>query len=280
MEVLAIKVLLGPGLVVVSTLAGRQLGPAVGGWFSALPVIAGPVLLVVALEHGERFAARSAVGTLVGLVGVSAFIAGYALLARRAAGPMACLLAGWTACLAVTAGLRSVEVGPWAAAAMALGSLAAASAILGRQVPAGPGRPERRGDLPARAAATALLVLLLSFTAGAFGPHTGGLLVALPVLASLLALFTHSHQGGPAAIGLLRGMLVGLIGFTAFILTIAEWLPTLGIPIAFGAAAAVALALQVATMPSPERTSPGWQPTRVRSVPVCVRFGSRAVRSL
>jgi hypothetical protein len=162
MEVLAIKVLLGPALVVVSTLAGRQLGPAVGGWLSALPVIAGPLMLVVALEHGDRFAARRAVGTLIGLVGVSAFIASYARLARRAAAPMACLLAGWTVCLAVTAGVRSVEVGPWAAATMALGSLAAAAAILGRQAPAGPRRPERRGDLPVRAATTALLVLLLS----------------------------------------------------------------------------------------------------------------------
>lgn len=106
-----------------------------------------------------------------------------------------------------------------------------------------------------RAAATALLVVVLAFAAGALGPRTGGLLVALPVLASLLAVFTHSRQGGSAATGLLRGMLAGLVGFAAFTLAIAVWLPALGIPLAFGSASALAFALHVATMPSPARAA-------------------------
>ena len=83
MALVALKVLLAPVLVALATLVARRHGPALGGWVSALPVIAGPVLLVFVVEHGADFAQRAARGTLMGLVSLSAFIVAYAHVARR-----------------------------------------------------------------------------------------------------------------------------------------------------------------------------------------------------
>jgi hypothetical protein len=64
--------------------------------------------------------------------------------------------------------------------------------------------------------ATAVLVTALSSASDRLGPLLGGILTALPVLASVLAVFTHREDGAAAAIDLLRGMLAGMAGFVAF----------------------------------------------------------------
>ena len=56
MTVLALKLLLAPLLVVASSLAGRRWGPQVAGVLVVLPVVAGPILLILYLDHGSHFA--------------------------------------------------------------------------------------------------------------------------------------------------------------------------------------------------------------------------------
>jgi hypothetical protein len=57
MSILALKLLLAPMLVVASSLAGRRWGPRLAGILVVLPIVAGPILLILYLEHGGRFAA-------------------------------------------------------------------------------------------------------------------------------------------------------------------------------------------------------------------------------
>ena len=66
--VLALKLLLAPGLVVASSLAGRRWGPRAAGMLIVLPVVAGPILLIVYLEHGAAFAGRAAAAATLGVV--------------------------------------------------------------------------------------------------------------------------------------------------------------------------------------------------------------------
>jgi hypothetical protein len=69
-------------------------------------------------------------------------------------------------------------------------------------------------------------------------------LAPFPVIASVLAVFTHAH-GGVAQVGvLLRNLLLGFYGFAAFCFTLAVALPTLESGAAFGLATASALAAQ------------------------------------
>jgi hypothetical protein len=70
---LALKITLAPALVVAATLAARRWGDRVGGIVIAIPIVAGPVLLVLALDHGRAFVQHAATGALVGIVAVCGF---------------------------------------------------------------------------------------------------------------------------------------------------------------------------------------------------------------
>jgi len=269
-----IEVVLAPALVGAATLAARRWGERTGGLVSAFPAIVGPVLLVAALEHGAAFAARAASGTLLGLVALSAFTLAYARTARRLGWP-ASLAAGWAAAGAAGLAVSTVTAGPAVALAAAAASLALAHRLLAgaAQRPASDaGRAPRSRrlapawDLPLRMALTAALVVALTWAAGRFGAVAGGILAALPVLASILAAFTHRQLGADAARVLLRGMLAGMAGFVGFCLVVATAAERAGIAVAFTAATLIALAVQVAAGAAGER--PVERPGGTLSAPV------------
>jgi hypothetical protein len=218
---LIVELIAAPLLVAISDLAARRWGPSVGGTVGAFPVIVGPVLLIDALSHGERFAAQAAQGTLLGLVALAAFMLAYGRVAAHA-GWVRSLAAGWLA-----AGVSAVALERTGGASSGAGALLAAAAALlvayfglrgQAAAPAvGPAPPQRAGrSLLLRMAATAALVTALAACASLFGALVGGMLAALPVLASVLAVCAHRQQGPGTALALLRGMLVGMTGFVAF----------------------------------------------------------------
>ncbi|HVE68255.1 MAG TPA: hypothetical protein VNB64_06715, partial [Solirubrobacteraceae bacterium] len=99
---LALRLLLAPALVVAASLAARRWGPRAAGIAAGIPIVAGPILLVVALDHGPRFGGGVARGALLGIVGSAAFAVAYARLAQRVRWPAA-LLGGWVTFFAVAA---------------------------------------------------------------------------------------------------------------------------------------------------------------------------------
>jgi hypothetical protein len=103
-----------------------------------------------------------------------------------------------------------------------------------------------RWDLPVRMAMTAVLMVSLTAAASRLGPVVGGLLAALPALASILAVFTHGRQGSAALVELLRGMLRGMAAFVAFCLLVALLVERAGTPAAFSAATFAAVTMQAA----------------------------------
>jgi hypothetical protein len=248
-----LQFVIAPGLVGAATLAARVWGHAAAGVLSAFPAIVGPVLLIGALEHGPAFAARSAVGTLLGLATLSGFVLAYARTAPHAAWPLS-LAAGWAVAAVLALLVGALDVGLAAALATAVLSLALAY----RAVPPGdapPPAPPPRWDLPLRMAMTALLVAALAAAAARLGPTAGGILAALPVLACVLAVFTHDRHGAPAVAQLLRGMLAGMAGFVVFCALVARLVEPAGIVAAFTLATAAALAAQLASGVSASRAS-------------------------
>lgn len=245
-----IELVLAPLLVAASALAARRWGQRVGGVVSAFPAIVGPVLLITALTHGAAFTARVADGTLLGLVSLGVFTATYGRAAARA-GWAASLACAWGAASLVAAAVASL--GAALVAPTGLGLAAGALLLAYRSLPPVPASPvvvaqaqTRALGLPARMAATALLVTVLAAAARALGPLLGGILAALPVLASALAVFTHRQHGGVAVIELLRGMLAGMTGFVAFCELIALTISD-GLAAAFVSATVLALVVQLLT---------------------------------
>lgn len=235
-----LELLLAPALVGLATLAARRWNPRAGGIVSAFPAIVGPTLLITATAHGGAFAARAATGTLMGLAGLAAFAAVFGRLAPGTGWPGA-LLGGWAAAAVATALVAGAGPDLPAALAVAVLSLAAAYASL-PGVTAPRTRAERL-DVGTRMVLTLVLVTLLAAAADRFGALAGGVLAALPVLASVLAVATLRTDGPAAAVALLRGMLAGMGSFVAFCATIALLAASSPLAVAFAVALLAALVL-------------------------------------
>lgn len=244
MTLLAAKILLPPLCVVAVSMAGRRWGIAVAGVLGGLPVVAGWILLVETLLHGHEFGADAAAGTLLGLAALTAFVTVYGQVAGRL-GPFGSVLCGWAAFLLATAVLSLVEPPPVAALILVTACFGLGLWISSSTWPPQPTEAPPWWDLPARALAAIVMVVVLTAASGALGPHVSGLLAPFPVITSILAVFTQVHDGPEQVKALLRNFLLGFYGFAAFCFVLAVTLPELTTAGAFGLATATAVAVQV-----------------------------------
>lgn len=245
MLVLAVKLLLAPAFVVGASLTARRFGPLVGGLMGGLPVVGGPILLTYALEHGRTFAANAAAGTLLGLVSLIGFVVVYARLAGRLPWG-ASMLGGWLAFAAATLALSWLALPLVAALGFVVLAIACGLATLPR-LQSDPPREHAAPpawDLPLRAACAAALVLSLTAIAGWLGPRLSGLLTPFPIIAAVLAAFTHAQRGTDELQRLLRGLISGYGAFALFCFALALALPRLDTAAAFALASALALSIQ------------------------------------
>jgi hypothetical protein len=251
----ALKLTLAPSLVAGVTLAGRRWGTRVAGLLAGLPVVGGPILLLVALEQGEAFAARTAVATTVGLVATIAFCVVYAWGARLFTWPVT-LAIGWSSVFLVLWLLGHLTLGLTTATLLALGVLTVALAIMPHPTPTGEPAAVQPPwwDLPLRAMVTASLVVAVTTSARLLGPRWTGLLTPFPIATTVLATFTHAQTGSSAR--LLRALMTGLYGFIAFTTLIATTIEHWGVWPAFVAGLAVAAAANVALLALRGRVTP------------------------
>jgi hypothetical protein len=87
-------------------------------------------------------------------------------------------------------------------------------------------------------------VLALTAAAGWLGSRLSGLLAPFPVIASVLATFTHAQHGTDELLRLARGLISGFFAFALFCFTLAVSLRMLGIAGAFALASGVAMLTQ------------------------------------
>ena len=232
-----------------------------------LPMVAGPILLVFALSHGRAFAAGAAAGTLLGILSLLAFIVVYARLAGRVRWG-ASLILGWGAFFAMTGALSTITVGADPTLAAVLAAVALTLLVLPR---AGDERLSAVSppawDLPLRALSALVLVLVLTALAGQLGAKLSGLLAPFPVVASVLAVFTHAQHGEQDLLRIMRGFVVGLIAYALFCFALTVSLGSLGVAASFLLAAVAALATQAIALTLTWRrrepaTEPLWTESR------------------
>jgi hypothetical protein len=239
--VLALKLLLAPLLVVASSLAGRRWGPRLAGILVVLPIVAGPILLILYLDHGSSFTAAAARAATLGIVPLALFALIFAYLSRRH-GWLLTLVTGWLAVLLSDLVLARLAVPAVVALLLALLALHGAGAVLRRlDEPAPVAVPTSWWDLPARAVATAFLVLLITGLAASLGPALTGALAPFPIALSVVCAFTTAQAGHPGVLALLRGIGPGLDGFALFCFLIAVLINRVGGAAAFGIASAAAV---------------------------------------
>jgi hypothetical protein len=251
--ILLLKLTLSPLMIALASLAARRFGPAAGGWLIGLPVTAGPVVLVLALDHGAAFATHVATGFVAGVSAEVAFDFGYVALASRGAGWLTALLAGST-CFAVAGTLLE---GAGLPLSMLLAVALTALLVAIRFVPAGDAaaRPvSGRRALALRMVAATTMVLAVTSLASTLGPGESGVLTTFPLLTSILAVSIH-RSDPRAAIAVFRGLLFGIFALTGFAATLALVVSREPLGVAFSLAVILTLSIQLGSLPTLKRTA-------------------------
>lgn len=242
---LFLKLTLVPLLLLATSLAGRRWGPRVAGRLAGLPVVVGPILVVLTLEHGAAFGARAAIAALGGVAAVLAFNLGYAWLCRARSWPLSWVAAA-TAWFAVVSTLSWWSPGWIASVVLGVGALWLAPRFFPPLAGAAAPRALTSLDLALRMAMGAALTLAITAASAKLGPLWSGLVTTFPVMTSVLAVASHRAQGPAFTGALLRGMVTGMAGFAAFCIAMAAVLPLAGVAPAVAIAVLAALSTQLA----------------------------------
>ncbi|WP_155845375.1 hypothetical protein [Chitinilyticum aquatile] len=241
MPLLALKLVLVPVLMGCISLAARRWGNRVAGFLSAFPVVAGPILFLLALEHGVQFAAQAARGTFAAVLAVMGFALGYVRMASRH-GPLLSALLAFAVYALLIALLYRLAMPDTVLIPLVIAALLLGPWLVSR-ISAMQARPGRFA-IALRMLASAILVLLVTSLAEVFGAGLSGLFAMFPVMASVLLIGSHLQHGAVEAAACLRGMVFGWYAFAAFCLVLWLALPVSGIALSFALAFGSALLLQ------------------------------------
>jgi hypothetical protein len=192
----------------------------------------------------------------LGLVSLIAFVVVYGRLSRRIFWA-ACMLWGWLAFALGTALFSAFSIP--AGVALGLAAVAVAAGLAWLPHPSSPQRAPTippSWDLPMRAGCALALVLTLTAVASWLGPQLSGLLAPFPIIATVLATFTHVQRGSDEVVRMLRGMVTGFGAFALFFFTLAVSLRGLGTSPAFALATVIALSTQALVLARFARREP------------------------
>jgi len=242
-SILLLKLLLVPTLIGAITLAGRRWGPALAGWLSGFPVFAGPVLLIIAIEQGAYFTGIAAWGALGSVPGNTLFCLAYAWCAMRCPWWL-CLPAALLAYIGTEYFIISMALPTPVLYLLTLAALWISARLFPNIGIAVRVAPPLWPELFIRMVAGAALVMIITFSAEKLGPQLSGLLSAVPLLATILAVFSQATLGPSAAIYLLRGMVGGFYALATFCFVLTFAVTRSSIGLAFIVALISAIAAQ------------------------------------
>lgn len=243
-----LKLLLVAASALLSSLAAKRFGHAVGGTLAGLPMIAGPIMGFVLLQASLQDARAIALATLVCLPATVVHLLVFAWSAMRWPWPVSLALAN-LAFFSVGVLLTRLPLPAVLVCMLALAALALGAAAMPR-LPVRPGAVAiPQVELACRVAAAIVVAWLIMRSAGVAPAAVSGLLLAVPITGNVLPCFTLPRHGVAATVALLRGFVRGLTGFGAFFvvlwLGLAPWGARGAYAAAWGAALVTALSLSV-----------------------------------
>jgi hypothetical protein len=256
--VLLLKVGLAPLLILAASYAGYKWGHTVSGWIVGLPLVSAPVILLLALERGETFAAASAQGSMMGIISLTAFSLTYCVLTlRRGVKWVPALLLGWGAYFASTflLGYASVSI------FVAFVGVAAWLLLMAKVFPkATAPAVEKRGGFPwgdalIRVVAAVALIFAITEYAPALGPTLSGLLTPFPIYTSVMVTSIHRKQGAAAATEFVRGSTISSLTPAAFWVIVGSTIVQYGIAVSYALAIITSLILHWALLKTLRKTT-------------------------
>jgi hypothetical protein len=241
---LALKLSITPIAIAAITVLARRGGSHLGGWLAAIPFTSAPVVLALALEHGESFAGMAAIGVLAGTASQAAFALAYPWTALRLPWP-ASLLAASALFAACTWALNTLALTVGSALMIVVGAIVLALTLMPRRAQQvtdeSPDQLSIRVDAVLRAAIATAMVLTITTVAPRIGAGLAGLVSPFPVFAALFLVFPHARHSTGAVLATAYTFLLGLFVCTAFFSVLASLLGTTPLAVAYLLAVTAAL---------------------------------------
>ncbi|WP_375446331.1 hypothetical protein [uncultured Fibrella sp.] len=232
MNILLVKVTLMPVVIGLVTLVSRRWGNKAGGLIASMPWIAGPILLFLILEHGKNFGIQAVPGILTGILSLIGFCYCYARLAPYLAGLWALLLS-YLVFVLIALLFTAINLDLLTSYGIVMVSVVLALRFFPTPAVTSPAVRRLPYDVPIRMIVATLFVIGITGLAALLGPTWSGILTPFPIITSILAVFTQHIQGSSAAIVTLRGIVMGLLGFTTFLFLQAFLLPEFSVAQSF-----------------------------------------------
>lgn len=240
---LIFKLTIVPIFILLITLSGRKWGSSIAGLLGALPAVAGPIIIFIAIEQGNAFAALTATSAVSAASCLLIFGVTYSWCSIKFSWFIS-LLYSLTAWLGLAVILALTSPGLITGTFMAIASLLITPKVLPQIKQSKPLRGDLR-DLPWRMLVGAVLTLAITSLAAILGETWSGILAVFPVFGVVLSVFTHNTLGSAQVTILYQGMVKGLFSFVAYFTSLALILPNTTIWIACTSSALIAVATQI-----------------------------------
>lgn len=246
---LFLKLLLVASSVLLSTLAARRFGHAIGGVVAGMPMIAAPIIGILLLDHSSLEVRAIALATLACVPATILHIVTFSAAATAWTWPVS-VTAALLAYGAAGALLTHLPLDP-----VTISILASLAPMIGLRIAATHTPAPMRVHVPQlelvlRIAAAVAMAAAIILGAGTLPTSVSGILLAVPITGTVLPCFTLQRYGAAATASLMTGFLQGLHGFTAFFLALYWALgamhPALAFCLALAAAIATATAVEAA----------------------------------
>ncbi len=212
---LVFKMAMTAAVVVFISVVVERSGPFIGAMIAALPTAAGAAYVILAIEHPPAFITASAVGSMAIGAAVAIFAAAYAVLAQRhgLALSLGLSLLIWFACAFL---LRQFDWTPLRALVLNAAVYAVTIPLSWRYRSSGPPRKflRTRYDIPLRALAAAIVVVIVTTASQSIGSFASGMFALFPIVFCSSIVILHPRVGGKATASVLAHTQVALIGLT------------------------------------------------------------------
>lgn len=239
---LIIKFTVTPILVGLASLAARRWGNRVAGLIIGFPLMTGPISIFLTIEQGAQFTVSSSIGILVALVGVAAFTLTYTIVARFSSWPISIGLAATM--FIVTSALAAPHLTTHGSAALAAyGAILVAVTLMPRHEAAQDKLKVPGWEIWFRMLATGLMIALVTSIAQLVGPKWAGIIATVPVMVTIMVIFTHGRFGHQTAAVLLRSMTLSLLSFATFFVVLAYALQSMNPVLSYTLATIAAVGL-------------------------------------
>ena len=216
---LILKLTIVPFFISLISLAGRKWGSGLAGLLAGFPVVAGPIVIFIALEQGTDFASISAISATSAVIILMLFTISYSWASIKFNCPLS-LFMSVEVWLISAYFLSTFSLNPMAAYACAGLSLFITPFVLPNKKSNAP-IVTRLHVLPWRMLLGAFLTISVTTLASHLGGVWSGIFAVFPVISLVLAVFIHLTQGHYQVVKMFRGMIKGLYSFITFFFMLA-----------------------------------------------------------